>query len=440
MAAKVCSSSFVTGQEIEIVETAVLLPGNGIEALPQFLTSLAIGLLIGLERERNPSAKAGLRTFALVSLFGTLIALLAEKSGTPWMLIAGLLAVAGMIISAYINTPTENNDPGTTTVTALLICYVLGVLVWFGFSKLSVMLAIATTTLLYFKPELQGMTQKLTRRDLVSILQFSVLSFVILPILPDQNYGPYGAFNPYQAWMMVVLISGLSLAGYVALRWTGQRYGAPLLGFFGGLVSSTATTLVYARHSKLNEGMLRLSAVVILIASQVVLVRLMVVSSVVSPAILKQLAPVMGLGLLFGLIATLFNWKRLKNSGDLPMPETANPTELHAALTFGLLFVIVLFCSAWLTDVAGSGGLYIVALVSGLTDVDAIALSSLRLFHLDKLSSVQTVTSIALAYLSNMLFKFGLAAFIGGLALARHLAVGFLAIAAGVSLGLLLFL
>ncbi len=412
------------------------LQGNGIEALPQFLTSLAIGLLIGLERERNPSAKAGLRTFALVSLFGTLIALLSAKSGTPWLLIAGLLAIAGMIVAAYINTPTENNDPGTTTVTALLICYALGVLVWFGFSKLAVMLAIATTTLLYFKPELQGMTQRLTRRDLVSILQFSVLSFVILPILPDQNYGPYEAFNPYQAWMMVVLISGLSLAGYVALRWTGQRYGAPLLGFLGGLVSSTATTMLYARHSKLNDGMLRLSAVVILIASQVVLVRLIVVSGIVSPGILKQLAPVMGLGLLFGLVATLFNWKRLRNTGELPMPETSNPTEIHAALGFGLLFVIVLFFAAWLSDVAGSGGLYVVAIVSGLTDMDAIALSSLRLFNLQKLSSDQAITSISLAFISNMVFKFGMAASIGGMALAKHIVVGFLAMAAGVALGL----
>jgi uncharacterized membrane protein (DUF4010 family) len=417
---------------------AILLQGNGIEALPQFLTSLAIGLLIGLERERNPSAKAGLRTFALVSLFGTLIALLADKSGVPWLLVAGLLAVAGMIIAAYINTPTENNDPGTTTVTALLICFALGVMVWVGYSKLAVMLAITTTTLLYFKPELQGMSQRLTRRDLVSILQFSVLSFVILPILPDQNYGPYEAFNPYQAWMMVVLISGLSLAGYVALRVTGRRYGAPLLGFLGGLVSSTATTLVYARHSKLNEGMLRLSAVVILIASQVVLIRLVVVSGIVSPAILRQLAPVMGLGLLFGLGATFFNWKRLKNTGELPMPETSNPTEIHAALTFGLLFVIVLLCAAWLSDVAGNSGLFMVAIVSGLTDMDAITLSSLRLFNLQKLSSNQAIISIALAYLSNMVFKFGMAASIGGMALAKHIVVGFLAMASGVLLGLLL--
>ena len=417
---------------------STLLQGNGIEALPQFLTSLAIGLLIGLERERNPSAKAGLRTFALVAVFGTLIALLAGKSGSPWLLIAGLLAVAGMIIAAYINNPTENKDPGTTTVAALLICYALGVLVWYGLTKLAVILSISTTVLLYFKPELQGMTQRLTRRDLVSILQFSILSFVILPILPDQNYGPYEAFNPYQAWMMVVLISGLSLAGYVALRWTGQRFGAPLLGFFGGLVSSTATTLVYAKHSKLNDGMLRLSSIVILIASQVVMIRLIVVSSIVSPGILRQLAPVMGLGLLFGLAATLFNWRRLKNSGELPLPETSNPTEIHTALTFGLLFVVVLFCSAWLSDVAGSSGLYVVSLVSGLTDVDAITLSSLRLFHMEKLNSQQAVISIALAFLSNMLFKFGMAVSIGGAALAKHIAIGFLAIASGVLLGLLL--
>jgi len=440
MAARACNSSCaIANGKRDLIESILSqgLQGNGIDSLPKFLTSLTIGLLIGLERERNPSAKAGLRTFALVSLFGTLIALLADKSGSPWLLIAGLLAVAGMIIAAYLNSPAENHDPGTTTVAALLICYALGVLVWYDLSKLAVMLAIATTVLLYFKPELQGMTQRLSRRDLVSILQFAVLSFVILPILPNKNFGPYDAFNPHHAWMMVVLISGLSLAGYVALRIVGQRYGAPLLGFLGGLVSSTATTLLYARHSKLNEGMPRLSAVVILIASQVVLIRLAVVSGIVSPGILKQLIPVMGLGLLFGLVATAFHWKRLQNAGDLPLPQTANPTELHAALGFGLLFVVVLLCSAWLSDVAGSGGLYLVAIASGLTDVDAITLSSLRLFQMDKLSSEQAVISIAIAFISNMAFKFGLAVSIGGMALAKHIAGGFVAITTGVALGLL---
>jgi uncharacterized membrane protein (DUF4010 family) len=414
-----------------------LLSGSSIAALPLFLTSLSIGLLIGLERERNPSAKAGLRTFTLVAVFGTLIAMLASQSGSSWLLGAGLLAVAAMIISVYMNTPTENNDPGTTTVAALLVCYSLGALVWYGMTELAIMLAIATTTLLYFKPELQGWSQRLTRRDLVSILQFSVLSFVILPILPDNSYGPYNAFNPHNAWMMVVLISGLSLAGYVALHWTGHRYGAPLLGVFGGLASSTATTMVYARHSKTSENMVRLSAVVILIASQVVLIRLAVVSAVVSPGVIGKLLPPMGLGLLFGLVFTLLGWRRLHTSSELPMPQTANPTEIHAALGFGLLYVIVLLCSAWLSDIAGSSGLYIVAMISGLTDVDAITLSSLRLFSLDKLSGNQAVAAIAIAFISNMLFKFGMLFFIGGRALAKHVAGGFGAMAAGVALGLL---
>ncbi|CAG0124269.1 hypothetical protein RHDC2_00449 [Rhodocyclaceae bacterium] len=414
-----------------------LFQNSGVEFLPQFLTSLAIGLLIGLERERAPSAKAGLRTFALVALLGTLAAMLSEKNDLPWLLIAGWLMVGAMIIAAYVNSPTQENDPGTTTVAALLMCYGLGALVWYGQATLAIMLAIGTTTLLYFKPELRGMTQRLTRRDLVSILQFSVLTFVILPILPNQNYGPYDAFNPHQTWMMVVLISGLSLAAYVALHWVKKRHGAPLLGLLGGLVSSTATTLVYARHSKSDANMVHLSAVVILIANLVVLVRLSVLGSVVSPAALPQLLPVMGIGLLFGMASILIGWRKLQSSSELPLPETANPTEIHAALGFGLLYAVVLLCSAWLSDLAGSKGLYAVALVSGLTDVDAITLSSLHLLDLDKLSAGQAVTSIALACLSNLAFKFGLVLFIGGTALARHVAIGFLAMAAGIGIGLL---
>lgn len=412
------------------------LHGNGIEALPQFLTSLAIGLLIGLERERNPSAKAGLRTFALVAVFGTLSALLSTKLGSPWLLIAGLLAVAGTIIAAYLNKPNEENDPGTTTVVALLLCYGLGAMIWYGLAKLAVMLAIGVTALLYFKPELRGLSQKLTRRDLVAVLQFSVLTFIVLPILPDQNYGPYDAFNPHQAWLMVVLISGISLAGYAALHVVGTRYGAPLLGFFGGLVSSTATTMIYAKHGKSNQAMLNLAASVIVIAGMVVLLRLLVVSAVVAFGALPSLLPVLAGGLLFGLVVALYNWRKMSNTTELFIPETSNPAELHTAIGFGLLYVIVLLGSAWMADIAGSQGLYAVALASGLTDVDAITLSSLRLFNLGQLSEQQTVTAITLAFLANLAFKFGMVVFIGGWMLARQVAIGFGAIACGVLLGL----
>jgi uncharacterized membrane protein (DUF4010 family) len=427
----------------------IFLQSNGIEALPQFLTSLAIGLLIGLERERTPSAKAGLRTFALVALFGTLSALLSTKLGSPWLLIAGLLAVAGMIIAAYHNKPSEpprpslpqeaqdrENDPGTTTVIALLLCYGLGAMIWYGLAELAVMLAIGVTALLYFKPELRGLSQRLTRNDLVAVLQFSVLTFIVLPILPDHDYGPYHAFNPHQAWLMVVLISGISLAGYTALHVVGTRYGAPLLGFLGGLVSSTATTLIYAKHSKSNQTMSHLAASVIVIASMVVLLRLLFLSAVVAYGTLPGLLPVLAGGFLFGLIVALYNWRKMDKATELYIPETSNPAELRTAIGFGLLYVVVLLAAAWMEALAGSRGMYVVALVSGLTDVDAITLSSLRLFNLGQLSEHQTVTAIALAFISNIAFKFGMVVFIGGWNLAKLVATGFVAMTCGVLLGL----
>ena len=412
------------------------LQGSVIEALPQFLTSLAIGLLIGLERERTPSAKAGLRTFALVAVFGTLSALLSAKLDFPWLLVAGLLAVAGMIIAAYHTRPGEENDPGTTTVIALLMCYGLGAMIWYGLAELAIMLAIAVTALLYFKPELRGISQRLTRRDLVAVLQFSVLTFIVLPILPDQNYGPYSAFNPHQAWLMVVLVSGVSLAGYTALHVVGTRYGAPLLGFFGGLVSSTATTLIYAKNSKGSQAMANLAASVIVIAGMVVLLRLFVVSGIVAYGTLPGLFPVLAGGFIFGMIVALYNWRKMRRTTELFIPQTSNPAELHTAITFGLLYVAILMGSAWMQDVAGNRGLYAVALISGLTDVDAITLSSLRLFNLGQLNEHQTVTAIALAFISNLAFKYGIVVFLGGWKLARLVAAGFGAMVCGVLLGL----
>ena len=415
------------------------MTNGGLEHLPAFAISLAIGMLIGLERERTPSAKAGLRTFTLVALFGTLAALLSEQTDTAWVLAGGLLVVGGMMVAAYARAPDLGDDPGTTTVAAIVLCYGLGAMVWYGYHQLAVMLAIVATVLLYFKAELHGITRSLTRRDLISFLQFAVLSLVILPLLPNQDYGPYRALNPYQIWWMVVLISGVSLAGYAALRIAGQRYGAPLMGLLGGLVSSTATTLVFARHARANAALTPLASVVILLANLVVLVRLGVIAAVVSPRLLTALLPVLGGGLIVGLLGTALLWRGLRSDGELPDLELNNPTEIRTALGFGLLYAAVLFAAAWLSDYAGSQGLYAVALASGLTDVDPITLSSLRLFGLGKLAQNQVVTAVALAFIANMAFKFGLILFIGGKLLARKTAVGMLAIVLGVGLAWVAF-
>lgn len=413
------------------------MPPDELSTLFPFLTSLALGLLIGLERERSPAAKAGLRTFSLVALAGTLGALLSQKTGAPWVLGAGLLIMGGMMVASYFKDG-ESEDPGTTTIAAVVVCYALGALVWFGMEQLAVTLAILTTALLYFKPELRDATRSLTRLDLVSILQFAVLSFVILPILPDQDYGPYKALNPYQIWWMVVLISGLSLAGYAALRIAGQRRGTLLTGLFGGIASSTATTLAFSRHSRDSPHMTGMAALIILLANWVVLVRLSVLVAVLQPGLLRPMLGLLGGGALAGLAMLYVFWRRLAGKPATPVLDMKNPTELRAAIGFGLLYAGVLFAAAWLSDWVGSHGVYAVALVSGLTDVDAITLSSLRLFGLGNLEADQAVTTVLLALLANIAFKSGLATVIGGTGLARQVLPGMAAVAAGLLAGWLI--
>ncbi|HRE16227.1 MAG TPA: MgtC/SapB family protein, partial [Rhodocyclaceae bacterium] len=380
--------------------------------LLMLLTSLGIGLLMGLERERNPAARAGFRTFGLVGLFGAVCALITEHTGTPWVLAAGLILVGAMMIAAYISHP-DPEDPGTTSVIALMLCFTYGAMVVFGLRSQAVTLAILSTILLYMKPELHHLSRSLTRKDLVSIFQFAVLSLVILPVLPDRDLGPYGALNPSQLWWMVVLISGISLAGYAALRLLGQGIGAPLLGMLGGLVSSTATTLVFSRHARAQPATLPLSVLVIVLANLVVLVRLGAIAAMLQPAVLPGLLPMLGGGLLAGIAFVLVAWRRWGQHNGLPEMELNNPTEIRVALTFGAVYALVLVFSAGLADVSGNKGVYAVALISGLTDVDAITLSSLRMFGLEKLGASAVVTAIFCAELSNLLFKLGVVASIG---------------------------
>jgi uncharacterized membrane protein (DUF4010 family) len=405
-----------------------------LEVLLRYGTALAIGLLMGLERERNPSARAGLRTFALIALFGVMTSHLGQQTGSPWIIAVGLFLVGIMIIAAYFRQPDKQGDPGTTTVSAMLVCYGLGVLCWFGEIRLAVMLGIASTVLLYFKTELHGITQNLTRRDLISILQFAVLSLIVLPLLPNQGYGPYGALNPHQIWWMVVLISGLSLAGYAALRIAGQQRGTILIGLLGGLVSSTATTLTFSRHSKQNEALARLAIIVILLANLVVLVRLAALVGILSVPALARLAPILAVGLVTGALATWYGLRKLKPTGAVPELTLSNPTEIRTAVTFGALYAVVLLASAWLADFAGPRGLYAVASVAGLTDVDAITLSTLRLFNLGTIKIDEATFAIILAFISNLIFKSALVWTIAGWKVARHAIAGMGAIALGLCL------
>jgi uncharacterized membrane protein (DUF4010 family) len=403
---------------------------EALATLHAFLISLALGLMMGLEREHRGGTNAGLRTFGLVGIAGTATALIAQQAASPWLLPVVAAGLVAMMISADHHRGDKDEGPDATTTVALLLCFLYGAMLWHGQRQVAVALAMVTTVLLYFKTELHDVSRRLTRQDIVSFLQFALITFVVLPVLPDQGYGPYGQLNPYKIWLMVVLTSGLSLAGYATLRLAPQSSAVPLLGLLGGMVSSTATTLVFARQVRDDAQHAPGAAVIITIANLIVLVRIAVLAAVVAPAGLAVLGPILGAGLLAGALPPLRGWLAVRRS-KATAPDLDNPVSLRHALMFGAIFAVVLVVSAAFHDRAGEMGVYAVAAISGLADMDAIALSTFNLLGGGQLSAGEAAIAVVIALASNMAFKATLVLVIAGRALAGRIALSFLAQLAG---------
>ena len=402
-----------------------------------FAVSAAIGLLVGMERERKPTAKAGLRTFVLIAVLGTACAMLAKMLASPWLVPVGFAVVGLTLAGAQLADPrTVAEDSGTTTVVAALMVFVLGALNFHGERTLAVALGIGMTALLYFKTELEGAATRLTPTDIRSMLQFGAVSAVVLPLLPDRSFGPYGVLNPFHIWLMVVLISGVSLAGYVAWRLTLERKGLLLTGLLGGVISSTATTFAYARHARDATHTPSATIVVILLANVAMLVRVLLLVLLAAPAVLANVA----LTLLPALALTgpALWWHFARAGGETAggPDRLQNPTQLDTALLFAGFYALILLAAAWLSDHLGSRGLFGLSFVSGLTDVDAITLSSSRLAVQGAINIVDAATAITLAVTSNVLFKAAVAVVVGGRTIGRAAVLAFALPLAGLLAGL----
>jgi uncharacterized membrane protein (DUF4010 family) len=238
---------------------------------------------------------------------------------------------------------------------------------------------------------------------------------------------------------VVVLISGISFVGYALWRLRAGGGSYLTAGLLGGLVSSTATTVVYSRHARTHAELVDGAVLVILLANLVVVVRLAILTWVTAPGMLPTLIPIGACALLPGGAAVAWLYRRMRSESEPPVPQPRNPTELKTAFTFAMLYAAVLVLTAWVHQVAGARGLYAVALVSGLTDVDAITLSTLRLYGMSTVSAGQAATTITVALLSNIGFKLGTALVLGGVHLFRHCALPMAAVAAGALAGLFLF-
>jgi uncharacterized membrane protein (DUF4010 family) len=388
-------------------------------------------LLVGLQRERVESELAGIRTFPLITLLGTVCALLSLQFG-GWVLAAGFLGLAMLVFSANrAKLRAGHVDPGMTTEVAILLMFGIGAYVVLGRLSAAVATGAAVAILLHFKQPMHRFVQRIGERDLLAIMQLALISLVILPVLPNRAYGPFGVLNPFKTWLMVVLIVGISLAGYVGYKLLGKNTGTLLAGLLGGAISSTATTVSFARRTRSTPQTGTVAAVVIMIAAAVSFARVIVEVAIVTPRRLHVIGPPLAVELL--LLATLAGvvWV-VGRKAAVELAEPENPAELKSALIFGALYAVILFGVAATKHYLGDRGLYAAAVISGLTDMDAITLSTAQLVNAGQLTADVAWRVILLAAMANTLFKAILVMALGDRRLGWRIAVLFaIAIAGG---------
>lgn len=407
---------------------------ESLEAYRALAISLGLGLLVGLQREWRESEMAGIRTFPLISLLGTLTVITTD--GSPgWLSAIGLLTVALLMMAANAaKLKAERLDFGMTTEVAGLVTYLIGCALGLGMTGPAVVAGGVTAILLHWKDRLHGMVDSLTARDLRAVMNLALIGLIILPLLPDQTYGPYDVLNPFNIWRMVVLIVGISMVAYVGYKLLGTRVGSILGGVFGGLISSTATTVSYARQTAGTQkdaddkqpasGLDPLAALVILIASTIVNVRVLIEIGVVAPALLKAAFLPMTAMLVLMVVECVVLYIPLRKTAAEP-PEHENPAQLKPAIFFGTLYAVILFVVAAARDAFGGQALYWIAGISGLTDVDAITLSTAKMFNQQRVAADTAWRVIMVATMSNLVFKAGAVALLGTRKLFVYVAITF---------------
>ncbi len=342
--------------------------------------ALAIGLLIGLERgwrarDRDEGMRvAGLRTYGMIGLLGGLTGMLAQQT-EPLLLGFVFLGLTSVLLLAYSKSLDKFNDFSITSIIASLITFTLGALTVFGYITLASATAVVITSLLGFKPLLHGWMKKLEQLELNATLKLLLISVVMLPILPDQGYGPWAIFNPYHIWWMVVLIAGISYLGYFAIRIVGNQHGPVLTGALGGLVSSTAVTLNLSKLARQSPNMENVLAAGILTACATMFARTLLLASVMNPALFGALLPALLVMAVFTYAGAFLLWRNAQAFATIDEITLENPFQLGMAIKFGAFLVVILLMSNVLRVYFGDMGTYFLAAMAGLADVDPITLS-----------------------------------------------------------------
>ena len=413
----------------------------------RFAAALLIGALIGLEREfvqqrSGEQEFGGIRTFALMALLGAVAAFLTDQYG-PLIFVVVYLGLILLLWASLLASSMRGVEEGITTeVTALLVPLFGAMMIW-NQPAVAAALGVITALILALKPRLHGAARRMSAEDLRATLEFSIITAVVLPLLPNESFGPFGVLNPFQIWLFVVFISGIGFLGYVLMKFLGPERGVGITGLLGGLVSSTATTLSFAGRSKTNAGLSTVLAQGILLASCVMFPRVLFEVAVVNPGLVRQVVVPLATMLIAGVIAVYILWHRgrAEEPVDHGGVELSNPLRLKTAITFGLVFAVVLVAVEAANEYFGSAGVYVASILAGITDVDSITLSVSNLSLKGLLDARVAAIAIILATIMNTIAKAVMAMVLGTPRLRRLVsrAFGFVVLAGLIS-GAVIFL
>ncbi|MEQ9145819.1 MAG: MgtC/SapB family protein [Parvibaculaceae bacterium] len=427
-----------------------LLPPSDVMIVYQRLAlALGIGLIVGLERgwqqreSSSGSSAAGVRTFALMGFLGGLAGLAGQVIGDLFALVIAV-GFFGFVIAAYVVglRPVQGRvpDKGMTTEVAALITFVLGVLSVRGDMTVAAISAVVLVTLLNLKEPLHHALQQMKAFELQAAIKLMLISIVVLPFLPNKGYGPAGIWNPFELWWMVVLIAAISFGGYFAIRIIGTKKGPLVMGVLGGLASSTALTVSASRFVSRLPVASEAFAGAIAVSAAVSFVRTLLLASVLYPPLAIDLgiplAVAAGVAVLGGL------WLQNRAAADADhgdaIVDMGSPDDLGTALKFGLVLFGVITLAHYATEWLGPEGLYSVAALSGLVDVDAVTLSVSRLANTSaSLETSVAAGAILIAAFVNTAVKVGIGAYLAGKRLAGLLTAVFLACFAAAVVSLL---
>jgi uncharacterized membrane protein (DUF4010 family) len=408
------------------------MPHASSSLLGPIVVSACLGALIGLIRQwgeqaaKKPTGFAGVRTHTLWAVLGSLAAY-ANESLSPFALPVVFVLVSAQLIVHAALADEADHPTGSTGFAAALLTIFCGALVMWDEIKPAVVVAATTMVVLGSKNTIHAVTQRFTVRDFTATLQFVAITGVILPLVPDRDLGPFQAFNPYSTWLLVVLISGIGFAGYVAMRMLGPRAGLMLTSVLGGIASSTASTFAFSRRSKAEPALGASCAFAVVVACTVMLPRVIVAVSLINAELALQLVrpfaivavPAVGYGVWFALRG------RRTAGQEVPSPEVTNPLSLWTAVRFGLLYAVISFLVRAASHFDWQSSLLPLSFVSGLTDLDAISLSIAKQSggHDGTVPPSLAVQAIVLATVANSLLKAGIAFFIGSPTLRRDVAI-----------------